>query len=41
MKSRGKMNHRKSKRLFSRTAGNTHVFNVTPHRNPLRGGTRL
>jgi hypothetical protein len=41
MKYRGKTPTGKSKRMFSRTAGLTHKFNLSPNRNPLRGGTRL
>lgn len=36
---RSKMNKRKSKRLFSKTASKTHKKNVTPA--PMRGGIRL
>lgn len=39
MKKRFKMNGRKSKKLFSKTASRTHRLNVKPR--PLRGGTRL
>lgn len=39
MRKRSKMQPRKSKRLFKRTADRTHVFNV--NMRPLRGGTRL
>ena len=36
---RKKMNYRKSKKLFSRTADRTHIYNINPR--PMRGGTRL
>lgn len=39
MRKRKKMSKQHSKKLFSKTAGLTHVKNV--HSNPLRGGIRL
>jgi len=39
MRKRKKMSKSGSKKLFSKTAGLTHVKNV--HTSPLRGGIRL
>lgn len=39
MRKRRKMNRRKSKKLFSRTGGRTHVKNIRSA--PMRGGIRL
>lgn len=39
MRKRKKISKAGSKKLFSKTAGLTHVKNV--HLNPLRGGIRL
>lgn len=42
MKKRMKLPARKSKRMFSKTAGKTHKRNLpAPRRNPMRGGIRL
>lgn len=38
---RHKLNSGKSKRMFSKHADKTHVRNVPPRRNPMRGGIRL
>lgn len=37
---RRRMNRKKSKKLFSRTARKVHKKNL-PKRNPMRGGIRL
>lgn len=39
MRKRHKMNGKKSRRLFSKTADRTHKFNVSGR--PMRGGIRL
>lgn len=39
MKKRSRMNRKKSKKLFSKTAQYVHPKNV--HRAPMRGGIRL
>jgi len=36
---RAKMPYKKSKRLFTKTADRTHIYNM--NMRPLRGGTRL
>lgn len=42
MAKRFKMNSRKSKKVFSRTAGMTHTKNMpAPRKVPMRGGIRL
>lgn len=40
MRKRGKIAHRRSKRMFSKHAAKTHRRNV-PKRLPMRGGIRL
>lgn len=42
MKRRSKIPHKKSKRMFSRTASRTHKKNLpAPRSTPMRGGIRL
>lgn len=40
MKRRKKMNYKRSKKSFSKTASKTHKFNL-PHHGIMRGGIRL
>lgn len=41
MKGRKKMNSRKAKRDFSKTAGSTHKFNLQNTKMMMRGGIRM
>jgi hypothetical protein len=41
MKNRKKMNSRKSKKLFTKTADGTHRFNLGTKTTQMRGGIRM
>jgi len=41
MKNRKKVNYKKGKKEFSRTAGGTHRFNLQNKATQMRGGIRM